>query len=301
MLDVYETIATFGLTEAGADLPIPNDDVLRDAIVRETFEGLFAGLKGTWLQYEIEPLAHGLASLLDRRKLALAAELERASDVIRGLIRAEDGSEVITMQIEAGQRQADRALDVLNGLEVMAEAAARCYEIETGRAFLPASGGRGGRSGRMAHLTGAVFEASAWLEAHERQEAERFRVDGRPLAVAGARDWTDHARVWEVLDRSAARYRDRYASGLILYHKGDRKGVDAIAAAWARSRAVPQVVFRPNWRAFGKRAGFRAIDQMFETPKPLGGVTIFGEAGIALNLADKAKTRGVPVLRVRAT
>ena len=86
MLDVYETIATFGLTEAGADLPIPNDDALRDAIVRETFESLFAGLKGTGLQYEIEPLAHGLASLLDRRKLALAAELERASDVIRGLI-----------------------------------------------------------------------------------------------------------------------------------------------------------------------------------------------------------------------
>ena len=120
-----------------------------------------------------------------------------------GIIRAEDGSEVITMQIEAGQRQADRALDVLDGLEVMAEAAARCYEIETGRAFLPASGGR---TGRTAHLTGAVFEARAWLEAHERQEAERFRVDGRPLAVAGARDWTDHARVREVLDRSAARY-----------------------------------------------------------------------------------------------
>ena len=295
MLDVYETIETFGLSETADDLPIPNDDDLRDRIVRETFEGFLGGLQGTGLQGEIEPLAHGLATLFHRRKLAMSTALTRSADTVQGLIRAADGSEVIEMQIEQAQRQADRARDLLDGIEVMAEAAARCYEIETGRAYMPPSGDR---SGRDARLTGGVFEAKAWLEAHERAQAARFRIEGRPLAVAGDRDWTDHARAWDVLDRCRMRYREAHGEDLILYHKGDRKGVDAIAAAWARSRQVAQVSFVPNWRAFGKRAGFRSIDQMFETPKRLGGVVIFGTTGIALNLAEKAEAKGIRVLRV---
>ena len=295
MRDVYEMIETFGLTETADELPIPNDDDLRDRIVRETFESFLGGLQGTGLHGEVEPLAHGMATLLHRRKLAMSTALTRAADTIRGLVRAADGSEVIEMQIETAQRQADRARDLLDGIEVMAEAAARCYEIETGRAYLPPAGGR---SGRTARQTGAVFEAQAWLEAHEREQAARFRVEGRPLAVAGDRDWTDHAQVWDVLDRCRTRYREAHGEDLILYHKGDRKGVDAIAAAWARSRQVPQVTFHPNWRAFGKRAGFKSIDLMLETPKRLGGVVIFGTTGIALNLADKAEAKGIRVLRI---
>ena len=74
--------------------------------------------------------------------------------------------------------------------------------------------------------------------------------------------------------------------------------VDAIAAAWARSRKVAQVTFQPNWRAFGKAAGFKAIDQMLDTPNPLGGVAIFGKTGIALNLAQKAEDEGIKVMRI---
>jgi len=295
VLDVYETIDIFGLTETADDLPIPNDDALRDEIVREAFDALVGGLSRTGLHGEVEPLAHGLATLFHRRKLAMSTALTRTADTIRGLIRAADGSEVLESQIEDAQRQADRMRDLLDGLEVMAEAAARCYEVETGRAYLPPSGGR---SGRMAHLTGGVFEAQEWVDAYEREQAARFRVDGIPLAVAGDRDWMDHGRVWDILDRTRARFRSGHGSDMILYHKGDRKGVDAIAAAWARSREVAQVTFVPNWRAFGKRAGFRAIDLMFETPKRLGGVVIFGTTGIALNLADKAEAKGIRVLRI---
>ena len=294
-LDVYETIDVFGLTEGADDLPIPNDDALRDEIVREAFEALVGGLSRTGLHGEVEPLAHGLASLFHRRQLAMSVALTRVTDTIRGLVRAADGSEVLETQIEEAQRQADRMRDLLDGLEVMAAAAARCYEVETGRAYLPPAGGR---TGQARHLTGAVFEARLWIDAHEREQAARFRIEGLPLAVAGDRDWVDHARVWDILDRTRARFRSGRGSDLILYHKGDRKGVDAIAAAWARSREVAQVTFVPNWRAFGKRAGFRSIDQMFETPKRLGGVAIFGTTGIALNLADKAEAKGIRVLRI---
>ena len=295
MLTTYDEIELFGLTETADDLPIPCDDTLRDRIVRETFETLIGGLIGTGLHREVEPLAHGLASLLHRRRNLVETELTKHADTMRGLIRAADGSEVITTQIENTQAKADRARDLRDALDLMAETAAQCYEHETGAAFLPAAGGR---RGKMAHLTGAVFEARGWLEAHERQQAGQFKIDGTPLAIAGDRDWIDTGAIWERLDRIRDRFRESYDSDLILYHKADRQGVDAIAAAWARNRKVAQVTFQPNWRAFGKSAGFKAIDQMLDTPKPLGGVVIFGSAGIALNLADKAEAKGIKAMRV---
>ena len=294
--DVYETIALYGLSETADDLPIPDDDTLRDRIVRETFETLIGGLARSGLHHEAEPLAHGLATLLHRRQVTTEQGFDRMRDKLAGLLRAADGSEVIEMQIEETQRQAEHLSERGAALLLMAETAAQCYEQETGQAYLPPSGGR---TSRLAHLTGAVFEAQGWLDAHERAQAERFRIAGIPVAVAGDRDWQDHERVWEILDRTRARFREGRGEEMILCHKGDRKGVDAIAAAWARRREVAQVLFRPNWSAFGKAAGFRAIDQMFEMPKPLAGVVIFGTTGIALNLADKAEARGIRALRVR--
>jgi hypothetical protein len=293
----YDQIELFGLTETAEDLPIPCDDELRDAIMRETFESLFSGMINTGLHREIEPIAHGLASLMFRRREAAEKELTAHADTLRGLIRAEDGSEIITMQIEDTQAKADRARDLRDALDLMAETAARCYELQTGAAFLPAAGGR---KSRLAHETGAVFEAREWLETHEREQAAQFQIEGTPLALAGDRDWMDHEYVWHTLDKIRVRFRESYASELILYHKGDKKGVDAIAAAWARNRNVPQVTFVPNWRAFGKSAGFKAIDQMLDTPKPLGGVVIFGKTGIALNLADKAEKKGIKAMRLEA-
>ena len=185
--------------------------------------------------------------------------------------------------------------DVLEGLEVMAESAAHCYEVQTGRAFIPSAGGR---NGKQAKQSGAIFEARQWIEAHERDQAERNKVTGTRLAIAGAREWSNHAQIWDMLDRIKGRFLESFGQELILYHKGDRKGVDAIAAAWARARGVAQVEFKPNWKAHGKGAGFKAIDQMLGTYRPLGGVAIFGATGIALNLAQKAEAKGIKAMRV---
>ncbi len=296
MLTAYDEIELFGLTETADDLPIPCDDTLRDAIVRETFESLFSGLSGTGLHKEIEPLAHGLATLLYRRRNVIEVELTRHTDALQGLIRLKDGSEITTTAIGDAQTKAETMRDLRDALDLMAETAAQCYELETGNAYNPPSGGRGKRN---AHLSGAMFEAKDWLEAHEAQQAEQFKIEGAPLAIAGDRDWVDIDAIWERLDRIRDRFRESYNSDLILYHKADKKGVDAIAAAWARNRKVHQVTFQPNWRAFGKSAGFKAIDQMLDTPKPLGGVVIFGSAGIALNLADKAEAKGIKAMRVK--
>ncbi|MCZ8032838.1 MAG: SLOG family protein [Rubrivivax sp.] len=295
-MDPYELIELFGLTETANDLPIPDDETLAEQSVREAFEALFAPLSGTGLAVEVEPLAHGFATLLHRRREAIDDAMTKQTDALRALIRANDGSEISDTEISATQTRAERLRDIRDALAVMAESAARCYEIETGRAYIPPSGGR---TNAPAHLTGAIFEARQWLEDHERQQAAQFQMDGTPLALAGDRDWTDHRKVWETLDAIQTRFRESFATSLILYHKGDKWGADAIAAAWAKSRKVPQVIFAPNWRAFGKSAGFKAIDQMLDTPRPLGGVVIFGTSGVALNLATKAEARGIKAMRVR--
>jgi hypothetical protein len=295
-MDPYELIELFGLTETANDLPIPDDETLAEQSVREAFEALFAPLSGTGLAVEVEPLAHGFATLLHRRREAVDDAMTKQTDALRALIRANDGSEITDTEISATQTRAERLRDIRDALAVMAESAARCYEIETGRAYIPPSGGR---TNAPAHLTGAIFEARQWLEDHERQQAAQFQMDGTPLALAGDRDWTDHRKVWETLDAIQTRFRESFATSLILYHKGDKWGADAIAAAWAKSRKVPQVIFAPNWRAFGKSAGFKAIDQMLDTPRPLGGVVIFGTSGVALNLATKAEARGIKAMRVR--
>ena len=62
--NTYETIELFGLTEKDAQLPIPEDHILKDSIIRESFEILLGQLRSTGLEAEIEPLAHGLATLL---------------------------------------------------------------------------------------------------------------------------------------------------------------------------------------------------------------------------------------------
>lgn len=295
MLDEYERIELFGLTEHEDCLPIPDDETLKLSVITEAFEALFCNIVNTGLEREIEPLAHGFASLFFRRAKTIDAELAKTKDVIKGLIRAADGSEVLETQLEQSQAKAERLTEIFEACAVMAETAATCYEAQTGNAYIPPSGTR---KSKTANITGAIFEAKEWLETHEKQAAEAFKIQGMPLAVAGDRDWTDTSLIWKYLDQIKMRFREKYNEDLILYHKADKKGVDAIAAAWARSRKVQQVTFQPNWRAFGKAAGFKAIDQMLDTPNPLGGVAIFGKTGIALNLAQKAEDEGIKVMRI---
>lgn len=297
MLDTYEAIELFGLSENADEVAIPDEDTLRDKIVREAFEAFFAEMQSTGLAREIEPLAHGFATVIARRAKAISTEQARQIDQIQALIRAADGSEVLEMQLEQAQAKAERLGDIADGLEIMAESAARCYEVQTGRGYIPASGGRNSKAAKQ---TGAIFEARQWIDAHERQQAERNTIEGTPLAIAGEPIWSDHEQIWQTLDRIRARFAESFGQELILYHKGDKRGVDAIAAAWARAREVPQVVFQPNWRAHGKSAGFKAIDQMLGTFRPLGGVAIFGANGVALNLADKAEAKGIKAMRVKA-
>jgi len=82
----------------------------------------------------------------------------------------------------------------------------------------------------------------------------------------------------------------------MLVHGGG-PGAEKIAARWAESRGVHQVVCKPDWNAHGKAAPFRRNDQLLSLlPK---GVVSFPGSGISENLVDKAVQLGIPVHKVR--
>ena len=289
-MTAYDQIELFGLTETGTDdLPIPYDEELQGRAVLESFDALIGTIQGTGLASEVEPLAHAFATMFQRRATVLEEAADRLKDKIAALIRVQDGSEVAEVELETAQRRFEAAWEKADALRLMAEAAAEAYERETGSAYVPVTGGR---TTRRAMETGAVFEAKRLLEAADRAEAERSTVKGTFIAVAGASDWTDHARVFARLDAARARCPD-----MVLCHKGS-KGAERIAASWAKARHVPQVLFRPNWNAHAKAAPFRANDDMLRAR--IRGVILFGGGGIALNLAEKAEAKGLHVARIAA-
>ena len=161
------------------------------------------------------------------------------------------------------------------------------YESETGEHYTPVTGDR---TTRRAMETGAVFEAKKLLDAADRADAERNKVTGTFIAVAGEADWTESAPIWKRLDAARDKCPD-----LVLCHKGSR-GAEKIAAAWARARKVPQVMFRPNWPAHNRRAPFLANDEMLKAR--IRGVILFGGGGIGLNLAEKAEAKRLHVARI---
>ena len=288
MMTAYDEIELYGLTENGTDdLPIPNDDGLQGRAVAEAFDAIIGTIQGTGLASEVEPLAHAFATMFQRRATIMDETADRLKVKIRALIEAQDGSEIAEAELDETQRQFEAAWEKADALKLMAEAAAECYECETGEAYVPVTGGR---TTRRAMETGAVFEAKKLLEAADRAEAERNKVEGTFIAVAGSSDWIDPAPIFRRLDAARARCPD-----MVLCHKGS-KGVERIAAAWAKARNVPQVLFRPNWNAFRKAAPFRANDEMLRTR--LRGVILFGGGGIGLNLAEKAEKKGLHVARV---
>lgn len=288
MLTPYDEIELFGLTENGSDdLPIPHDDELQSRAVGEAFEALIGTLQGTGLASEVEPLAHAFATMLHRRAVSLDQAADRQKVKARALIASQDGSELAEQELNETTRLFTILQEKADALKLMAECAAQHYERETGEHYTPVTGDR---TTRRAMETGAVFEAKKLLEAADRAEAERNKVTGTFIAVAGDADWIDAAPIWRRLDAAREKCPD-----LVLCHKGSR-GVERIAAAWAKARKVPQVLFRPNWSAFNKAAPFRANDEMLKAR--IRGVILFGGGGIGLNLAEKAEARKLHVARI---
>ena len=107
------------------------------------------------------------------------------------------------------------------------------------------------------------------------------------IVSGGQQDWHDFEMIWEILDDIKARI-----PTMVLGTTGMRKGVDAMANAWAQRNGVQTILFMPD-RRHGNRAPFLRNENIVK----LGPVeAIIGEgSGIQSNLAQRLRQAGVPL------
>ena len=197
----------------------------------------------------------------------------------------QDGSEVRSVELESLIAKGQALLERRAAFEHIRDLAADRYEAETGSAWRP----RAGSLVNHRHLTAAMIDSRDFIAARRRADTELLLPKGPKIAFSGGADYTDHKRIWAVLDKVLAKHPD-----MVLIHGGTPKGAEKAAACWADHRKVTQIAFKPDWAADGKAAPFKRNDRMLEIVP--AGVIVFPGSGITGNLADKAKRLGIPVL-----
>src|SRR6516164_4879789 len=171
-----------------------------------------------------------------------------------------------------------------NSMELFRDLAAQQSERHTGSSWRP-------RTGSMVNhraLTASMIDSRDFIVAKRRTEAEVLIPAGPKIAFTGGFEFNDHRAVWDRLDKVHAKHPD-----MVLLHGGSPKGAERIAACWANTRKVPQIVFKPDSTRHGKAAPFKRNDKILAV-LPIG-VIVFPGSGISANLADKAKKLGIPV------
>lgn len=70
---------------------------------------------------------------------------------------------------------------------------------------------------------------------------------GRKVVIAGSRDFTDYDFLKRVLDSRI------FDTDVII--SGGARGVDTLAELYAKERGLKCIVFRADWKKYGKSAG----------------------------------------------
>jgi hypothetical protein len=277
--------------------PVTGTDFPERAAVVQTLEAvwsdLFALFSGTALEADAEDLGWAFVNLFHRSAMRKATALDRATDEVRALLAAADGSEVHTHALETRVERAQCAEAAMLALEEMREVAAAHYLNEFGNSWKPVSSSRFNHG---AMLTSALVEGRDFLRARAEAKRRAAMPEGTPVIFAGGRTrqgTSDEARtfadnVWATLDK----VRDRVPD-MVLVHGGDSKGVDRLASSWAERRQVPQVSFSLDMR-LGARAGFKRNERMLSLDPRY--VVAFPGNGVLERLVIDAKARRITVV-----
>jgi hypothetical protein len=269
--------------------PLPDADELCGHL-NAAVEALSAMLTGTRLEDDLADLLWSFVNLFHRKTERIERELDVNEQAQRAGQAEQDGSEVKSVELEQLIAQGLSLIERRNAFEFAREYAAELFEIETRSAWRP-------RAGSMVNhraLTSSMIDSREFIAARRRADAAVLAPAGARIAFTGGAECNDHLRIWDALDKIRAKHAD-----MVLLHGGSPKGAERIAACWADSRKVAQVVFKPDWTHDGRAAPFRRNDRLLDA-LPIG-LVAFPGSGISANLADKAKALGLPVWRFTET
>ena len=269
--------------------PLPDANRLKGALA-DMFDALVATLSDTRLEPDLPDLLWSLVNLFHRRIDRIERALDANECDQRRSQREQDGSEVRSVELERFVACGLTLIERRNSFEFMRDTAIDLYAVHTGEVWRPRSSSLVSRGA----LTAAVIDSRDFLQARRRAETEVLLPKGVKIAFAGGVDCNEHHRIWAALDRVHAKHPD-----MALLHGGSPRGAEKIAACWADSRKVPQIVFKPDWVRHAKAAPFKRNDQLLEA-LPIG-VVVFPGSGVTDNLADKARKLGIPLFDFRKT
>jgi hypothetical protein len=268
--------------------PLPEPKQLQGALA-DIFDALVATLSNTRLEPDLPDLLWSVVNLFHRRIDRIERTLDANECDQRRSQREQDGSEIRSVELERLIAQGRTLIERRNSFEFMREAAIQLYEMHIGEFWRP----RSSLVSRRA-LTAAMIDSRDFLHARRRAETEVLLPKGVKIAFAGGVECNDHHRIWAALDRVRTKHSD-----MVLLHGGAPRGAEKIAACWADTRKVPQIVFKPDWARYTKAAPFKRNDQLLEC-LPIG-LVVFPGSGVTDNLADKARKLGIPLFDFRKT
>ena len=242
---------------------------------------------GTQLADERESLLWGFVNTLHMQTVRLDRAVDRLSPKLKDLQHAQDGTEINAWELERIIERARNLGDRRDAFEQLRDAAAERYRADTGNTWRPR---HGSHISRTSQLTSAAIDARDFLRARENGKTQAHLPQGTLVAVTGSKPVEDAQTISAALNNVHGKYPD-----MVLVHGGG-PGAEKIAARWAESKGIHQVVCKPDWTAHGRAAPFRRNDQLLKLlPK---GLISFPGSGISDNLVDKATQLGIPVHKV---
>ena len=261
--------------------------------VSEAFRILAEGVApdGFQIADERESLLWGFVNMLDAQTRRLDRAADKLMPELRDLQRAQDGTEIKSLELEITTHRAQCLTDRRDAFETMRDEAAEAYRDTTGSVWRPRRGSHVSETGR---LTSAAIDARDFVRARKDRKVQAHLPQGTLVAIAGGKDIADPDAVIRMLNKTRTKYDD-----LVLVHGGG-PGVENIAASWAERNGVHQIVCKPDWQRHGRAAPFRRNDELLNLlPK---GVIAFPASGggITENLIDRARQMGIPVLKAAA-
>ena len=285
---ICDNAALFGATPERGEFDTrevwDKDDAL--AAVSEAFRIMAEGVApdGFQLADERESLLWGFVNMLDSQTNRLDRAADKLMPELRDLQRAQDGTEIKSLELEMTTHRAQCLTVRRDAFETMRDQAAEQYRAETGDVWRPRRGSHVSQSGT---LTSAAIDARDFQRARKDRETAAHLPQGTLVAIAGGKDVHDPAAVIARLDQARAKYSD-----IVIVHGGG-PGVDRIAARWAERNGVHQIVCKPDWNRHGRAAPFRRNEELLNLlPR---GVIAFPGSGITENLIDRARQMGIPV------
>ena len=249
--------------------------------------GIVAALFDLFAGTRLEPIApdiawgfvnsfHFVAGKIARREDAFAQELGE-------LARSPEPSEIYATSLEEIQLQCRSLAEQRDAIECMRDYAAEMYRALSGWPWSPA---RGSRASSVS--TASQVAAQDFLRERALAARERHLPQGPIVVFSGPAVWEDWQPIWDRLDQIKAR-----VPHMTLVTTGQRKGADAIAAAWAArpENSVPLVAY--GLYGSGRKTAFTRNRKLVDL-KPVEALLCEG-SGLQANLYQLLRGAGVPI------